>query len=232
MTRNEYLNQLTAHYTIVRELSGKENACLLLLRHRILQKDVVVRSTSRRLTIAEYLKTVRFRYLPEVYDVIGLEDGKVIFEEALSGETLDEMLKKRVLSYREARRILSCIAEALTVIHSAGFVHRDIKPKNVMICGNGDVKLIDFDAARFVVDTDDTVRLGTAGFAAPEQYVGASDRRTDIFGLGVLLNVMMTGKHPSDEMPRNLHARHIVEKATAMSPGKRFSSAEEFRKAL
>ena len=205
---------------------------LLLLRHKALQRDLVVRSTARGLPIADYLKTIVFPHLPEVYDTVRLSDGEVILEEALVGQTLDEVLQERTLAFREAKEILSCIAQALTVIHEAGFVHRDIKPKNIMLCADGAVKLIDFDAARIAVGTDDTVRLGTAGFAAPEQYVGASDRRADIFALGVLLNVMLTGKHPSEELPKNNRARRIVEKATAMSPEKRYGSAEEFRRAL
>ena len=79
---------------------------------------------------------------------------------------------------------------------------------------------------------DRAVRLGTAGFAAPEQYVGASDQRADIFALGVLLNVMLTGRHPSEMLPESRHARRIIEKATSMNPEQRFASAEEFKRAL
>ncbi len=232
MTRQEYLNEILEYYEIVEELSRKGTSFILLLRHKDLQDELVVRSTSRRLPIADYLKTVVFQYLPEVYDVAHLADGDIILEEALHGRTLEAVLDERTLSFREARDILFCVADALTIIHEAGFVHRDIKPKNIMIAENGDVKLFDFDASRFAIGTDDTVRLGTVGFAAPEQYLGSSDRRADVFALGVLLNVMLTGKHPSEALPRNLRARRIIEKATAMNPEKRFASAEEFRKAL
>ncbi len=232
MRRQEYLDELMREYDVVRELSRKTDSVLLLLRHRVLQRDLVVRITGREMPIADFLKSIVFRHLPEVYDVVHLEDGEVILEEALDGRTLDKLLGERLLSFSEAKSILSCVARALTVIHEAGFVHRDIKPKNIMLCEDGTVKLIDFDAARIAVGTDDTVRLGTAGFAAPEQYVGSSDRRADIFALGVLLNVMLTGKHPSEELPKGFRARYIVEKATAMNPEKRYRSAEEFRKAL
>ena len=232
MTRQEYINELLEYYEIVEELSRKGTSCNLLLRHKDLQDEMVVRSTSRRLPIADYLKTVVFQYLPEVYDAAHLADGDVILEEALHGRTLEEVLDERTFSFREARGILFCVADALTVIHSAGFVHRDIKPKNIMITDSGDVKLFDFDASRAAVGTDDTIRLGTVGFAAPEQYIGSSDRRADVFALGVLLNVMLTGKHPSEALPRNHRARRIVKKATAINPEERFASAEEFRKAL
>ena len=232
MRRQEYLDKLLQQYEIEKELSRKDSSCILLLCHRELGKELVVRSTARRIPIGGFLKTIVFRYLPEVYDTLHLADGDIILEEALHGRTLDKVLKERTLSYREARDVLSCVADALTVIHRAGYVHRDIKPKNIMITDDGEVKLIDFDASRAVGGTDDTVRLGTAGFAAPEQYVGASDRRADVFALGVLLNVMLTGRHPSEVLPKNYRVRKIVGKATAMNPEMRFSSAEEFQKAL
>ena len=232
MTRQEVHEKLYTKYDLVETLSEKGNSAMLRLRHKELGRDIVVRSIGRRLPIADFLKTVVFQHLPEVYDTIKTDDGEIIFEEALNGRTLDKILAERSLGFREASGILSCVADALSVIHEAGFVHRDIKPKNIMITDDGYVKLIDFDAARTAIGTDDTVRLGTAGFAAPEQYVGASDQRADIFALGVLLNVMLTGKHPSEALPRNLHARRIIEKATSMNPDKRFSSAEEFKKAL
>ena len=232
MTRKEYLENLLRDYDLVETLSEKGASSLLLLRHKRLGEDLVVRSSLRRLPIAGYLKTIVFPNLPEVYDTLLLEDGEIVLEEALRGRTLDKLLAVRTLSYREARDILSSIADALTVIHRAGFVHRDIKPKNIMLTDDGLVKLIDFDASRKARDNDDTVRLGTAGFAAPEQYVGASDQRADIFALGVLLNVMLTGRHPSEMLPESRHARRIIEKATSMNPEQRFASAEEFKRAL
>ncbi|MBR3437056.1 MAG: serine/threonine protein kinase [Lachnospiraceae bacterium] len=232
MTVKEYLEMLYGQYELVETLSSKSTSSVLLLRHRSLQKNIVVRSSARRLAVAEYLRSIVFPNLPEVYDTVLLEDGEVILEEALEGRTLDKVLAERNLSFREAREILSAVSDALIVIHEAGFVHRDIKPKNILITETGTVKLIDFGASRAVRQNDDTVRLGTAGFAAPEQYVGASDHRADIFALGVLLNVMLTGKHPSEALPKNRHARRIIEKATSMNPDKRFSSAEEFKRAL
>ena len=78
MRRQEYLDELMREYDVVRELSRKTDSVLLLLRHRVLQRDLVVRITGREMPIADFLKSIVFRHLPEVYDVVHLEDGEVI----------------------------------------------------------------------------------------------------------------------------------------------------------
>lgn len=232
MTRKEYLDELYLTYSPVDVLSKKKDAFLIRLRHRVLEKDIVVRSTSRQIPVAPFLMSVLHPNLPEVYDVVTLDDGVVILEEALNGVTLNHILKNRLLTKREAKEILFHLIDALIPVHEAGFVHRDIKPQNVMIMDNGNVKLVDFDSSRRIVSTDDTVRLGTAGFAAPEQYIGTSDQRSDVFALGILLNVMLTGRHPSEILPKNRRIAQIINRATSMNPEKRFSSVSEFKKAL
>ena len=80
-----------------------------------------------------------------------------------------------------------------------------------MISNDGTVKLIDFNASRRVTEgkRSDTVNLGTVGYAPPEQYgVAQSDPRSDIYALGVLLNVMLTGRHPSDRLAPGLFDIH------------------------
>ena len=91
------------------------------------------------------------------------------------------------------------MCKALWVLHSLGAVHRDVKPENIILRGSEAV-LIDFDAARLYKpeESGDTQVLGTTGFAAPEQYgLSQTDRRADIYAVGILMNVMLTGEHPS-----------------------------------
>ncbi|MBQ3048940.1 MAG: protein kinase, partial [Oscillospiraceae bacterium] len=110
-------------------------------------------------------------------------------------------------------------------LHSFGAVHRDIKPENIIICG-GNAVLIDFDASRIFKEESetDTQILGTTGFAAPEQYgFSQSDPKADIYSLGILLNVMLTGKHPSKELAKGRMGR-IVQRCTMTNPKKRFKS--------
>ena len=109
----------------------------------------------------------------------------------------------------------------------------EVKPENVILRGSEAV-LIDFDAARIYKDESegDTQILGTTGFAAPEQYgISQSDERADIYSLGVLLNIMLTGKHPSRGLADGRMGR-IVQKCTMTAPEKRYQSAKALLEAL
>lgn len=137
-------------------------------------------------------------------------------------------------TYGGAAKILRALCDALEALHSHGFVHRDIKPENVMIDDHGQVKLIDFDAARAFdgIKSHDTVILGTVGFAPPEQFgVAQSDPRSDIYALGVLFNVMLTGAHPSRKLAAGKAGRLIL-KCTQIQPGMRYASVAELRRKL
>ena len=119
----------------------------------------------------------------------------------------------------------------LSFLHRINIVHRDIKPENIIITDNATVKLIDFNASRVYKNecTADTVVLGTIGYASPEQFgITQSDARTDIFALGVLLNVMLTGVHPSEQLAKG-RAGKIVLKCTQIDPNKRYQSVEELK---
>ncbi len=102
-----------------------------------------------------------------------------------------------------------------------------------MIGKDGRVVLIDLNAARRVSSaTKDTVILGTVGYASPEQLgIAQSDPRSDIYAAGVLLNVMITGKHPSEKIAKGKAGR-IVRKCTSINLDQRFDSAERLAAAL
>ena len=135
--------------------------------------------------------------------------------------------------YLGARRVLKGVCRALSVLHERNLVHRDVKPENVLIGPNGRVVLIDFNASRRIsAASRDTVVMGTVGYASPEQLgVAQSDARTDIYAAGVLLNVMLTGRHPSEELARG-RAGRIVRKSTQVNPDDRYPTAEKMADAL
>lgn len=156
-----------------------------------------------------------------------------VLEEYIPGDTLDYVLDGGPLTEDQTRSIAVQICRALETIHSLGAVHRDVKPDNILLHGDEAV-LIDFDVSRLLKperDTDTQV-MGTTGYAAPEQYgLAQTDARSDIYALGVVINEMLTGKHPSTSLTEG-SLRTIVEKCIEVNADKRFSSAAELRKAL
>jgi Tol biopolymer transport system component len=126
--------------------------------------------------------------------------------ELLTGETLGERLRAGALPVRKATEIARLIARGLAAAHDKGLVHRDLKPDNVFLTEDGQVKLLDFGLARQVVDqatatmtsaplTDAGTVLGTVGYMAPEQVRGAAvDHRADLFALGAVLYEMLSGE--------------------------------------
>jgi serine/threonine-protein kinase len=128
--------------------------------------------------------------------------------EFLDGETLWDLLQRvHPLPIGEALRIAILICDALEYMHEQDVVHRDLKPTNVMLCGDGSVRVMDFGLAtagiaRRLTFAGFTGSLGTAHYMPPEQVRGVrGDARSDIYGLGAMLYEMTTGHFPYDEQP-------------------------------
>lgn len=169
-----------------------------------------------------------------IYEVCATDDDAIIvIEEYVKGETLEAILKRGKLKKRTACKIAVELCDALSELHSEGIVHRDIKPANVIIKTDGTAVLIDFSIARCVNFHDkDTQVLGTPGFAAPEQFgISQSVSNTDIYSLGVLMNIMLTGTHPSVGLVKGA-LRPIIKKCTAIEISKRYSDASRLKRAI
>lgn len=194
-----------------------------VVRHRLSGRRFVFRQFEGSSEVYRKLLTVSCPHLPRIVEVAQRDGKTVVLEEYIQGDTLAFLLEGGQLTSAQAKDIVHQLCGALWVLHSIGAVHRDVKPENVMIRGD-EVVLIDFDASRIYKQEreSDTQILGTTGFAAPEQYgLSQSDERADIYALGVLLNIMLTGKHPSKELAPGKLGR-IVQRCTMMSPKKRF----------
>lgn len=233
MTREEYIKTLLRSYSLVGVLSDKNGCKVLRLRNKENGKDLVLRSFPEQLEAYEILCGIRCENLPEIYDAIALDDGQIVLEEYIDGLTVAQVMEGGRYRYGGAKKVICQICHALTVLHERGLVHRDVKPENVMIGSSGRVVLIDFNASRTVSEAcRDTVIMGTVGYAPPEQLgISQSDARTDIYATGVLLNVMLTGKHPSEALAAGRGGR-IVQKCTAIHPDQRYQSAEKLAAAL
>lgn len=233
MTREQYLTELFSVYSRVSVLSNKNGCKVFRIRNKELKKDMVLRSFSAPIVAYEELYNIKCENLPLIYDVINLDDGQIVLEEFIEGVTIAEVMESGNYRYKGTKKVLRAICNALSILHNRNLVHRDVKPENVMIDKNGRVVLIDFNAARKIsVARKDTVIMGTVGYVSPEQLgVAQSDARTDIYAVGVLLNVMITGKHPSEELARGRMGK-IVRKCTSVNPDDRYDSAKKLAEAL
>ena len=159
-----------------------------------------------------------------VYDQ-GSDDGHVfLVMEYVAGATLRDVLRARGrLTPAEAVAVMDHVLSALGAAHTAGLVHRDVKPENVLVTNDGRVKVADFGLARAIaganLTTDDSVLLGTAAYLAPEQVRdGVSDSRSDVYSAGVMLFELLTGTVPfSGDNATAVAYRHISDDVPAPS---------------
>ena len=233
MTREQYLTVLFDACTLVSVLSNKNECSVLRVRNKSTEQDMVVRSFPTAVSAYEELYKINAQNLPLIYDVINCEDGQIVLEEFVEGVTISEVMESGNYHYLGTRKVIRAVCHALNVLHERNLVHRDIKPENIVIGKDGRVVLIDFNAARKISSASkDTVIMGTVGYASPEQLgVAQSDARTDIYAVGVLLNVMITGKHPSEKLAKGKAGR-IVRKCTNVNPDERYQTAEKLTHAL
>ncbi|MFH8770512.1 Stk1 family PASTA domain-containing Ser/Thr kinase [Streptomyces sp. NPDC017958] len=156
-------------------------------------------------------------------------DGSYVYlaMEYIAGCTLRDVLRERgALQPRAALDILEPVLAALGAAHRAGFVHRDMKPENVLIGDDGRVKVADFGLVRSVDTVTSTTGavLGTVSYLAPEQIEqGTADPRVDVYACGVVLYEMLTGGRPhSGDSPAQVLYKHIHEDVpppSALVPG-------------
>ena len=233
MKRSEYIDKILQVYSLVELLSKKNDCEVLHLRNKKTQTDLVLRSFPRSVAAYEKLQNIRHVNLPEIYDVLEMEDGQIVLEEYIVGLTVAQIMEIDKYRSSGANKVLLCLCDALTVLHDRGIIHRDVKPENVIVETSGRVVLIDLNASRIESNASkDTVIMGTVGYASPEQLgLVQTDARADIYALGVLYNVMLTGQHPSVTIASGKAGR-IVRKCTAVNPNERYQTALELWQAL
>ncbi|OMQ13988.1 penicillin-binding protein, partial [Modestobacter sp. VKM Ac-2676] len=161
----------------------------------------------------------------------GADQGLVfLVMELVRGRTLRDLLQARGrLTVGEAFAVLEPVLAGLTAAHRAGIAHRDVKPENVLISTDGQVKVADFGLARAVAGTGQTshtggVLIGTVAYLSPEQLErGRSDARSDVYAAGIMMYELLTG-HPPYQGDTALavayqHVHHDVPAPSAEVPG-------------
>ena len=181
---------------------------------------------AEKLPIYQKLQTLKHQGLAEIVEIIQEHNKITVIIEYATGETLKSILDHKIkLDEKVAINYTQQLSSILNVVHQNGIIHRDITPNNIIVATNGQIKLIDFDIARFYKNsqTEDTQFLGTPGYAAPEQFgFEQSTASSDIYALGVLLNVMLTGMKPNEMQIKDESLALIVKNCTAMDQSLRY----------
>ena len=206
-------------YQIVRSLGIGGMGRVFLAHDNRLNRLVAVKLISYY-TAAEDERVRRFRQealaasalnhpnILTIYEIGEVDGNSFIATEFVDGLTLRELIDRSSLSIEKCLDIAKQVATALSAAHSAGIIHRDIKPPNIMVRNDGLVKILDFGIAKFTQLTSETqpdsgvetlpgTVVGTAAYMSPEQARGKPiDQRSDIWSLGVILYEMIAGRQP------------------------------------
>lgn len=231
---SDFESIIAEQFCFVKALRDDEYKSAVVMRHKNLGTEIVIHEFVGDISVYQTLTGISHPNLPKVYSAVKKDNKCKVIEEYINGITVAEILQNGLYTPQGAKEVAKCVCSALDVLHSLNIIHRDIKPENIMIDSTGNVKLIDFDAARLFKSylTHDTEYIGTAGFAAPEQYgISQTDPRSDIFSMGILLNVMLTGEHPSKQLYHGKLTK-VIEKCINLDPNKRYSDVKALYKKL
>lgn len=232
----------------------RDVALKVLAPHRTGKSEFLARFLQEARAIAQ----LNHPNVVTIYQIGEYKGSPFIAMEFLKGQELDRLISERGrLQPAEALSVARQIASALGAAHELGIIHRDIKPHNVMVDPRGHVKVMDFGVAKLgkamsnVVTTEGQL-LGTPSYMAPEQFeFDEVDGRADLYSLGVVLYLCLTGRVPFDgdspvavmyrvlnESPSRLGdefppgVADLVERALAKNPNARIQTAESFQQAI
>lgn len=198
---------------------------------------------------ANLMKKLDHPSLPRIVDIIDTEHVIYIVMDYIEGESIDRIL--RYNGPQDEQIVIEWSKQICDVLHylhtqNPPIIYRDMKPGNIMVKPDGNIKIIDFGIAREYKNdklTDTTV-LGTKGYAAPEQYgKRQSDRRTDIYSLGMTMHSLLTGDDPRNpdfnyrpvrdyEPTISGGIERIIEKCIEIDPENRYQDCMELMYAL
>ncbi len=223
-------------YEIISKVAEGGMGALYKARHPTLDRTVLLKKLTLRggsQFIERFKREARMMmdfkndHIVQVHDHFKEGQHYYIVEEYVDGISLDALIRReRYLSNDAALLILYEVCKALKYAHDKQVIHRDIKPGNILLSRQGEVKLVDFGIATSLEDTEDGLTrdgmvLGTPSYIPPEQIDDAKnvDRRADIYSLGVVVYEMLTGRTP---YPGSFTAEtiHLIHKGKYTPPHK------------
>ena len=207
---------------------------------------------------AKFMASLQHKNIVKVLDYCEHSGSLSIIMELLVGQDLNSYIKKHgAINPEQALPLFVQILDSFSYIHENGIVHRDMKPSNIFVETNGNLKILDFGIAKLFGTGEDRTRtgtqMGTPVYMSPEQVKGEKsiDFRSDIYSLGVTLYFILTGKSPYDittqsdfeifnkivfeELPELIkypEINSVLKKATAKDCNLRFQDMESFKIAL
>ena len=229
------INRIENTYKNIKPLSKNPTGNTYLARNVNTNELVVKKQVSLEAgEIYGKLQKLDSEHLVPVLEVCFETDKCIIVERYIPGETMEQYLERKgILADDEAKFFAMQILEGLAVIHKNGLIHRDITPSNILISQEGVVKIIDFGIARTkkVNKSKDTTILGTAGYAAPEQFGFTRCAKEDLVGgtpqenAEITLEILKGRKGPKrDAAVLNAAAGlYVAGKADTMTEGVRLA---------
>ena len=239
-------------YKAVDKQSGQEVA-VKFLKEEFFENEELVRRFKNE---SKAISLLNHECIIKVLDFNITDSEKYLVVEYIKGVTLKEFIENRgKLTWEETLVFANIILGALGHAHENGVIHRDLKPQNIMLTREGELKIMDFGIARLSTANQRTVTdkaIGSVHYISPEQVRGQStDNRSDIYSIGIMMYEMLTGKLPfqsetavsvalqqlseeappistyADGVPKGME--QIIMKAIAKEPEDRYQSAAEMR---
>lgn len=162
--------------------------------------------TTYEKSIYDHIKDHPIANMPRIEALYESSNCLIVIESYIEGRTVADMIKNGPISENEAIRVAKGVCRVLEQLHgqTIPIVHRDIKPANIIVTPDDEIYLLDMNVAKWYDPdkTDDTRYMGTQYYAAPEQVgygLSASSAKADIYAVGMLLNVMLTGCFPKEK---------------------------------
>lgn len=189
----------------------------------------------KQLELYRTLSILDSPHFPKVCYLKDLGTKIQILEEYIQGKNLEKELEEHIiLPPSKVKHYMLELCKAVGELHSVGIVHKDISANNIVITKDNQPILIDFGISKYCdVNSKDTSHMGTVGYASPEHFgFSNTDERSDIYSLGVLMNVMLIGSYPEDEVFTDYGFGKIIRKCVQLSSDKRYKDVSALYKDL